>query len=179
MSRSVWKGPFVDESLIKKVDKIPTQSLSVENIKASDGKTYKFLGTQWAELLPSGKTGIFAKKKIGNELDKLTGRKKEKILKKKQKINQVMDPSLENIDSQNQLPDIYKPKHGLGFLGFTFLLIIIAFSFVGILKTFEKDLVENFIEAEYIFELLNEQLDYVAETIKNIFTIVSDLINSY
>ncbi len=164
---------------IKKVDKIPTQSLSVENIKASDGKTYKFLGTQWAELLPSGKTGIFAKKKIGNELDKLTGRKKEKILKKKQKINQVMDPSLENIDSQNQLPDIYKPKHGLGFLGFTFLLIIIAFSFVGILKTFEKDLVENFIEAEYIFELLNEQLDYVAETIKNIFTIVSDLINSY
>ena len=50
---------------------------------------------------------------------------------------------------------------------------------MGVLKTFEKDLVENFIEAEYIFELLNEQLDYVAETIKNIFVIVSDLINSY
>ena len=27
---------------------------SVDQIKASDGKTYKFLGTQWAELLPSG-----------------------------------------------------------------------------------------------------------------------------
>jgi len=39
------------------------ESLSVESIKASDGKTYKFLGSQWAELLPSGKTGLFAKKK--------------------------------------------------------------------------------------------------------------------
>ena len=38
-------------------------NLSVESIKASDGKTYKFLGSQWAELLPSGKTGLFAKKK--------------------------------------------------------------------------------------------------------------------
>ena len=39
------------------------ESLSVDEIKASDGKTYKFLGSQWAELLPSGKTGLFAKKK--------------------------------------------------------------------------------------------------------------------
>ena len=30
------------------------ESLSVDKIKASDGKTYKFLGSQWAELLPSG-----------------------------------------------------------------------------------------------------------------------------
>ena len=44
----------------------------VEEIKASDGKTYKFLGSQWAQLLPSGKTGLFAKKKIGRELDKLS-----------------------------------------------------------------------------------------------------------
>ena len=40
----------------------PTQviddSPSVDNIKASDGKTYKFLGSQWAELLPSGKNWI-------------------------------------------------------------------------------------------------------------------------
>ena len=47
------------------------ESLSVDKIKASDGKTYKFLGSQWAELLPSGKTGLFAKRKIGKELDKL------------------------------------------------------------------------------------------------------------
>ena len=44
---------------LKKVD----EALSVDAIKASDGKTYKFLGSQWAELLPSGKTGLFAKKK--------------------------------------------------------------------------------------------------------------------
>ena len=29
-------------------------SPSVDSIKASDGKTYRFLGSQWAELLPSG-----------------------------------------------------------------------------------------------------------------------------
>ena len=29
------------------------EGLSVEKIKASDGKTYRFLGSQWAELLPS------------------------------------------------------------------------------------------------------------------------------
>ena len=40
------------------------ESPSVEKIKASDGKTYKFLGSQWAELFPSGKTGLFAKKKL-------------------------------------------------------------------------------------------------------------------
>ena len=38
-------------------------SPSVDSIKASDGKTYRFLGSQWAELLPSGKTGLFARKK--------------------------------------------------------------------------------------------------------------------
>ena len=35
------------------------ENLSVESIKASDGKMYKFLGSQWAQLLPSGKTGLF------------------------------------------------------------------------------------------------------------------------
>ena len=49
---------------IQKVD----NSLSVDSIKASDGKTYKFLGSQWAELLPSGKTGLFAKKKLVKSL---------------------------------------------------------------------------------------------------------------
>ena len=39
------------------------ETLSVDKIRASDGKTYKFLGSQWAELLPSGKNGLFAKKK--------------------------------------------------------------------------------------------------------------------
>ena len=117
------------------------ESLSVESIKASDGQTYKFLGSQWAKLLPSGKTGLFAKKKISKELDKLTGRKNTNITKKKTKKNKEVDPSSEMASASQQLPDIYKPKEGLGFLGYIFLLIIISFSAVGILKTFENDLI--------------------------------------
>ena len=69
----------------KEAVKKSNESLSVDEIKASDGKTYKFLGTQWAQLLPSGKTGIFANKKIGKELDKLTGRKKERVVEKRER----------------------------------------------------------------------------------------------
>ena len=156
------------------------EGLSVDKIKASDGKTYKFLGSQWAELLPSGKTGLFAKKKIGKELDKLTGRKKtEPIQKKQKKSKKNVDPSSGNINNSKQLPDIYKPKEGIGFFGFIFLIIIIGFSIVGILKTFENDVINSFPETEYIFILLNEQLKYLSETIKNLITIIKDLINSY
>ncbi len=155
-----------------------TQNLSVEKIKASDGKTYKFLGSQWAELLPSGKTGLFAKKQIGKELDKLTGRKVDKVIKKKTKKTKEVDPS-EGIDSEKRLPEIYKPKEGLGFFGYIFLIIIIGFSIVGILRTFENDLINYFPKTEYIYELLDEQLEYIAETVKNIIVIINDLINSY
>ena len=154
------------------------EDLSVEKIKASDGKTYKFLGSQWAELLPSGKTGLFAKRKIGKELDKLTGRKEKNSTKKKQKKSKEVDPS-GGIDTEKKLPDIYKPKQGLGFFGYIFLIIIIGFSFVGILKTFETDLIANFPEIEYFFEILDEQLIYLSEAVKNIITIINDLINSY
>ena len=34
-----------------------------QELEASDGKTYKYLGKQWAELLPSGSAGKLAKKK--------------------------------------------------------------------------------------------------------------------
>ena len=54
------------------------ESPSVDSIKASDGKTYRFLGSQWAELLPSGKTGLFARKKFLESLTKLQEEKKEK-----------------------------------------------------------------------------------------------------
>ena len=54
------------------------KNLSVDAIKASDGKTYKFLGSQWAELLPSGKTGIFAKKKKRKKTEKPNRKKNEK-----------------------------------------------------------------------------------------------------
>ena len=75
--------------------------------------------------------------------------------------------------------DIYKSNEGLGFFGFIFLLIIIGFSIVGILKTFETDLIRHFPEMEYVFMILEEQLIYVSETVKNIITILDDLINSY
>ena len=54
----------IKKQKIAKPIKENNEGLSVESIKASDGKTYKFLGSQWAQLLPSGKTGLFAKKKI-------------------------------------------------------------------------------------------------------------------
>ena len=154
------------------------EELSVDAIKASDGKTYKFLGSQWAQLLPSGKTGLFAKRKIGKELDKLTGRKRENTVKKGKKIKKEMNPS-ESLESEKKLPDIYKPKHGLGFFGYIFLIIIIGFSIVGILKTFENDLLNYFPQTEYIFELLDIQLEFFAETVKNMIVIINDLMDSY
>jgi len=164
------------------------EGLSVDKIKASDGKTYKFLGSQWAELLPSGKTGLFAKRKIGKELDKLTGRKEKKTIRKRQKkireleidtIEKVIDPSFGAQDNEKQLPDIDQPKQGLGFFGYVFLLIIIGFSIVGILRTFENDLLNYFPETEYIYQILDEQLEFLAETVKNMIVIVNDLISSY
>ena len=153
-------------------------SPSIDSIEASDGKTYKFSGSQWAELLPSGKTGLFARKKISQELDEITGRKEKKTIRKRQKKHEEMDPS-ESINTEKKLPDIDKSKQGLGFFGYIFLIIIIGFSFVGILKTFEDDLMIYFPELEYLYELFNEQLKYLSETAKNIIIIISDLINSY
>ena len=62
---------------------------------------------------------------------------------------------------------------------YIFLLIIVGFSAVGILKTFETDLIIYFPEMQYVYEILDQQLIYVAETVKNIITIFNDLINSY
>ena len=165
-----------------KITKPVTQtddSPSVDSIEASDGKTYKFLGSQWAELLPSGKTGLFARRKISRELDEITGRKENKISRKRKKKLEEVDPSSESLDETKQLPDVYKPKQGLGFFGYIFLLIIIGFSLVGILRTFENDLLNNFPETEYIYQLLDEQLEYLAESVKNIIVIIQDLINTY
>jgi len=151
---------------------------SIDQIKASDGKTYKFLGSQWAQLLPSGKTGLFAKKKIGKELDKLTGRRESRPVKRKTKKIKEVNPSSQKITPQ-QSPDIYKPKEGMGFLGLLFLFIVISFSLVGALKTFENDLINYFPQGEYFYEFFDEQLDYFSETVKNIIVIAKDLIDSY
>ena len=155
------------------------ESPSVDSIKASDGKTYRFLGSQWAELLPSGKTGLFARKKISRELDEITGRKEIKVTRKRKKKLEEVDPSSGGLDSEKQLSDTYKPKQGLGFFGYIFLLIIIGFSVVGVLRTFENDLLNTFPQTEYIYELLDEQLEFLAESVKNIIVIINDLIDSY
>ena len=176
------------ETPIRPIKSNINENLSVDKIMASDGKTYKFLGSQWAELLSSGKTGLFAKIKIGKELDKLTGRKGKKTIRKRQKkikeleidtIEKVIDPSFGAPDNEKQLPDIDQPKQGLGFFGYIFLLIIIGFSIVGVLRTFENDLLNYFPKTEYIYELLDEQLEFLAETVKNMIVIVNDLISSY
>ena len=120
------------------------------------------------------------KKKIGKELDKLTGRKEKSIVKKRQKkIKEAIDPLSESLDNLKQLPDLYKPKQGLGLFGYIFLLLIIGFSIVGMLRTFENDLLLYFPQTEYVFLLLDEQLAYLSETVKNMIVIVDDLINSY
>tara|TARA_B110000116_G_scaffold244289_1_gene234628 strand:- start:631 stop:1278 length:648 start_codon:yes stop_codon:yes gene_type:complete len=169
----------VKKNEIGKSIKEDNEAPSVDSIKASNGKTYKFLGTQWAELLPSGKTGLFARKKISQELDEVTGRKEKKIPKKRKKKLEEVNPSSENIDNEKKLPDIYKPKQGLGFFGYVFLIIIVGFSIIGILRTFEDDLLNYFPEIEYIFIKLDEQLEFLAESVKNIIVIINDLINSY
>ena len=155
------------------------ESPSVDSIKASNGKTYRFLGSQWAELLPSGKTGLFARKKISQELDEITGRKEIKITRKRKKKLEEVNPSSGGLDNEKQLPDTYKPKQGLGFFGYIFLLIIIGFSVVGVLRTFENDLLNTFPETEYVYELLDEQLEFLAESVKNIIVIINDLMDTY
>ena len=94
-------------------------SPSIDSIKASDGKTYRFLGIQWAELLPSGKTGLFARRKISAELDEITGRKEKKISRKRQKKLEEIDPS-GGTGAEKQLPYEYKTQKGLGFFGYIF-----------------------------------------------------------
>ena len=174
LSTRTIKEPMVMEP-VEETDDSP----SVDSIEASDGKTYRFLGSQWAELLPSGKTGLFARKKISQELDEITGRKEKKITKKRKKKLGEVDPSSESLDNEKKISDIYKSKKGLGFFGYIFLLIIIGFSLVGVLRTFENDLLNIFPEAEYVYELLDEQLEYLAESVKNIIVIIQDLINTY
>jgi len=165
--------------IIAKNIAVTDESPSVDSIKASNGKTYRFLGNQWAELLPSGKTGLFARRKISQELDEITGRKEKKITRKKKKKLEEVDPSSESFDSEKRLPDVYKSKQELGFFGYVFLLVIIVFSFVGVLRTFEDNLLYYFPETEYIFEFLTEQMTYVSETVKNMIVIINDLTNSY
>ena len=172
---------IVPRKIIKRTDEIPIDNTktSTNGIKASDGNKYKYLGNQWSVLLPSGKTGIFAKKKIGIELDKIAGIDRKKTPNKIFQKSKVFDPSSVSQKDMEKLPDIYKPKNGIGFFGYIFILLIVFLSLVGAIKTFEDYWLYYFPQDILFFAFIDQQLDFFAETFKNMITIVKDLIDSY
>ena len=154
------------------------EKVSKTQFEASDGRTYKFMGSQWAELLRSGKTGLGARRTIAAELNRRAGIAKPKKNRKRTKktgemgiesISKIIDPSSEHLDSDNQ------QKEGLGFFGYIILLTIITLSIIGILKTFQNELIMYFPEIEFIFD----KGENIFESMGYIITIIKDLIISY
>jgi len=123
---------------------------------ASDGKKYKFLGKQWALVLPSGKAGRLAKSHIKKELD--------------EKIGRSIDPSVESMSIATSEKD--EKNKGIGFLTSIFIILIGAISAIGVLETFKNELAVYWPELE-------SYLEYVYETLMNIRTILRDLFYSY
>ena len=174
-SQKWFQAPIKIQSSIKSdID----ENVSKTQFEASDGRTYKFMGSQWAELLRSGKTGLVAKRTIAAELKRLAGIAKPKKSRKRVKkteeveiesITKIIDPSSEQIDSDDQ------QKKGLGFFGYIILLTIITLSIIGILKTFQNELIMYFPETEYIFD----KGENIFESMGYIIIIIKDLIKSY
>ena len=142
------------------VDNDSNQELSKNEFMASDGKNYKFLGSQWAEKLPSGKFGRLAKKKISIELNELAGRKQVKKYKTIQKSNQ----------SVNQYQE--KQNNGMGIFSILIVLVISVAAIILLLDTFRNQLIS-------FFPNLENYLVYVFETLNNIYIIIRDLFNNY
>ena len=174
-SQKWFQAPIKIQSSIKSdID----ENVSKTQFEASDGRTYKFMGSQWAELLRSGKTGLVARRTIAAELNRRVGIAKLKTSRKKVKkteeakienITKIIDPSSEQIDSDDQ------QKKGLGFFSYIILLTIITLSIIGILKTFQNELTMYFPETEYIFD----KGENIFESMGYIITIIKDLINYY
>jgi len=173
-SQKWFQAPIKIQSSIKSdID----ENVSKTQFEASDGRTYKFMGSQWAELLRSGKTGLVAKRTIAAELNRLAGmvpKKSRKRVKKTEEveiesITKIIDPSSEQIDSDDQ------QKKGLGFFSYIILLTIITLSIIGILKTFQNELIMYFPETEYIFD----KGENIFESMGYIITMIKDLIKSY
>ena len=139
---------------------IVDQQPSKNKFKASDGKNYKFLGNQWAEVLPSGKAGKLARKKISKELNELAGRKqviKNKIIQKSnQSVNQYQE----------------KQNNGMGIFSFLIVLLISVAAIILLLDTFRHQLIP-------FFPNLDNYLVYIFETLNNIYIIIKDLFNNY
>ena len=69
----------IQSSIAANIDK----KVSQMEFEASDGRFYRFMGNQWAEVLISGKTGLLAKRTIGTELNRRAGIVKPKKSEKK------------------------------------------------------------------------------------------------
>jgi len=174
-SQKWFQTPIKIQSSIKSdID----ENVSKTQFEASDGRTYKFMGSQWAELLRSGKTGLVARRTIAAELNRLAGIAKPKKSRKRVKkteeveiesISKIIDPSSEQIDSDEQ------QKKGLGFFGYIILLTIITLSIIGVLKTFQNELIMYFPAVEYIFD----KGENIFESMGYIITMIKDLIISY
>ena len=136
------------------------EDLSKNEFVASDGKNYKFLGSQWAQVLPSGKTGRLAKKKISTELNRLTG--KEQVKKKK------------TINKSNQSVNQYQETEegGMGIFSFLIVLVISVAAIILALDTFKNQLIP-------FFPNLDNYLVYIFETLNNIYIIITDFFNNY
>ena len=69
-SQKWFQAPVkIQSSIIPDTDK----KVSHMEFEASDGRVYRFMGRQWAEVLRSGKTGLLAKRTIGVELNRRAG----------------------------------------------------------------------------------------------------------
>ena len=137
-----------------------SQDLSKNEFTASDGKNYKFLGSQWSEILPSGKFGRLARKNISKELNKLAGRKQVIKNKTVQKSNQ----------SVNQYQE--KQNNRMGIFNFLIVSVISVAAIILLLDTFKHQLIS-------VFPNLDNYLVYIFETLYNIYIIIKDLFNNY
>ncbi len=158
------KSPKISHSItadnLETEDDDTSQDLSKNEFMASDGKNYKFLGSQWSEILPSGKFGRLARKNISKELNKLAGRKQVKKNKTIQKSNQ----------SVNQYQE--KQDNGMGIFSFLMVSVISVAAIILLLDTFKHQLIS-------VFPNLDNYLVYIFETLNNIYIIIKDLFNSY
>jgi hypothetical protein len=162
------------------VDKDSNQDLSKNELMASDGKKYKFLGSQWAEMLPSGKSGRLARKKISKELNILAGKKQDKQNKIIQKSNQSVNQYQEKQNSVNQYQEKQnsvnqyqeKQNNGMGIFSFLIVLVISFAAIILLLNTFRHELIS-------FFPNLENYLVYISETLNNIYIIIKDLFNNY
>ena len=155
-----------------------SHDLSENEFLASDGKNYKFLGSQWAEMLPSGKSGKLARKKISTELNKLVSRKQVKKNKIIQKSNQSVGAAVEGAASAateaasttNQYQE--KQNNGMGIFSFLIVFIISVAAIILLLDTFKHQFIS-------FFPNLDNYLVYIFETLNNIYIIIKDLFNNY